>query len=74
MRASKQAPGPEEARCLRCRHGDAAKQIEALVDRLDNERAEWMARARKAERTVDEQCDVIAALREELAALKGEAA
>ena len=67
VRASLNAPSFEEARCLRCRTTDAATSIQDLVARLDNERAEWMGRARAAEREVEE-------LRAQIAALKGVAA
>lgn len=66
VRCSKQAPSTDETKCLRCRAGDASSQIQALVDKLQDERDEWMARARKAERLTDEQCDQIYELQRQL--------
>lgn len=74
MRTSLNAPPPDQATCLRCKANNAAQSIQELVNALQDERDTWMGRARVAERIQGEQCDEIAALRGEIAALKGRAA
>lgn len=65
---AKQAPSPEQAKCLGCRVDDEMAHAQKLVRDLVRERDEWMVRARKAERDNGDLCDRIAELEEQLSA------
>ena len=74
MRTSLNAPPPDQASCLRCKANNAAKSIQEMVNALQDERDNWMGRARAAERIQQAQCDEIYELQQQLKKLQGEAA
>lgn len=74
MRTSLSAPLSEQASCLRCKANAAAKSIQDMVDALQNERDEWMARARSAERRNGAYEDEIYDLKQKLCLRRGSAA
>ncbi len=67
-----QRPDDEEARCLGCRVEVELGRAQRLIRDLVKDRDGWMARARKAEGALDEACDQIHELKEQLE--KGRAA
>lgn len=74
VRCSNQVPSTDEARCLRCRTTDAATSIQQLVDKLQGERDEFLARATRAERQNGAYEDEIFDLKKQLAELQEKAA